>query len=80
MADYELSTVGSARFTEWLHRVDPTTVELPAPYLASPAGAMRLFLPELRERFGSVEGYLAGGGLGADQIDALRGHLLTPAP
>lgn len=78
-ADYARSTVGSSRFTEWLRRTDPTAADLPAPYLASPAGAMLRFLAGLRDRYGSVSGYLTGAGLAGEQVDALRRHLLTPA-
>jgi protein-tyrosine phosphatase len=50
------------------------------PYsLHTPAEAMLLFLDGVRARHGSAETYLVDAGLGYDQIDSLRGHLLTSA-
>jgi hypothetical protein len=46
------------------------------PWFRSPAGTIRLFLAELRERHGSVERYLATAGLDRDHVAALRAHLL----
>jgi hypothetical protein len=44
--------------------------------MASPATAMHLFLRELRERHGSVEGYAKLAGLTAEDLASLRSHLL----
>jgi hypothetical protein len=44
-----------------------------------PQDAMLLFLDDLRERHGSVEQYVREIGITAEQLAALRGHLLTPA-
>ncbi|MDG4785491.1 tyrosine-protein phosphatase [Micromonospora sp. WMMD1102] len=74
--DYARSTAASARFSEWLASAMPGEPPLPAPFLASPAEAMTLFLAELRDRHGSVPDYLVGAGLPPDRIDALRTHLL----
>jgi protein tyrosine/serine phosphatase len=76
-ADYELSTAASLRFSEWVRQTYPDKAELPAPYLASPADAMEIFLGDLRERHGSIEAYVKGAGVTADEIEALRTHLLT---
>jgi len=76
--DYALSTEASARFTAWVRETYPDrAAKLPAPFLASPAEAMSMFLADLRERYGSPEGYVKTGGLAGEQIDALRAHLLT---
>ncbi|MFG2054810.1 tyrosine-protein phosphatase [Micromonospora sp. NPDC048930] len=75
-ADYALSTEASERFHAWVVSTMPDAPELPAPYLASPVGAMRTFLAELREGYGSVEGYLRHAGVTDAQLAALRAHLL----
>jgi hypothetical protein len=75
--DYALSTAASAAFTAWLRATRPGLPDLPAPFLASPAGAMRDFLADLRERYGSVSAYVERAGLTPKQVDAMRAHLLT---
>ncbi|MFF3865423.1 tyrosine-protein phosphatase [Micromonospora sp. NPDC001898] len=75
-ADYALSTEASARFSAWVAATTPEAEELPAPFLASPAEAMSLFLTELRAGHGSVEGYLRHAGVTDAQLTALRDHLL----
>lgn len=74
--DYALSTEASARFTRWLRKTHPEARQLPAPYFASPAAAMTLFLTELRARHGSIERYVTDAGLTPAHIHALREHLL----
>ncbi|MEV0722747.1 tyrosine-protein phosphatase [Micromonospora purpureochromogenes] len=74
--DYALSSEASARFSAWLAATAPQTEEPPPPFLASPAEAMALFLTELRQGHGSVEGYLRHAGVTDDQLTALRDHLL----
>ncbi|GAA2707689.1 tyrosine-protein phosphatase [Micromonospora olivasterospora] len=74
--DYALSTEASERFSAWVAATTPEGEELPAPFLASPAEAMTLFLTELRQGHGSVEGYLRHAGVSAAQLAALRAHLL----
>ncbi|MEV4659558.1 tyrosine-protein phosphatase [Micromonospora sp. NPDC049301] len=76
VADYALSTEASARFSAWLAATNPAGVDVPAPFLASPAEAMEIFLAELREGHGSVEGYLRHAGVTDEQLAALRHHLL----
>lgn len=74
-ADYTRSTAGSERYVAWAQaNGQPDVVMLP--WYRSPAGAMQLFLADLRERYGSVERYLTGAGLDRDHIAALRIHLL----
>jgi protein tyrosine/serine phosphatase len=50
--------------------------EPPAHFLACPPLAMRIFLGELAERYGSVVGYARAAGAGELHIEALRAHLL----
>ncbi|SBT52994.1 tyrosine-protein phosphatase [Micromonospora auratinigra] len=76
-ADYALSTEASERFHAWVTATLPELPALPAPYLASPAEAMSLFLAELRAGYGSVEDYLRHAGVTDAQLDALRAHLLS---
>ncbi|SCL58820.1 Protein tyrosine/serine phosphatase [Micromonospora chersina] len=75
-ADYALSTAASERFSAWVRATVPGAEEPPPPFLASPAEAMMLFLTELREGYGSPEGYLRHAGVTDDQLGALRAHLL----
>lgn len=74
--DYALSAAASQRFTAWLRARLPAEKPLPAPYLSSPAEAMLLFLDGLRQRHGSVQGYLLDAGLTRAQLDSLRTHLV----
>lgn len=73
--DYALSTEASERFHAWFAATGQHLRE-GLPPLTSPAGAMRLFLAELREGHGSVEGYLRHAGVTDAQLTALRAHLL----
>ncbi len=75
-ADYALSTEASERFHAWVVATLPEVPEVPAPYLASPAEAMTLFLTELRAGYGSVEGYLRHAGVTDAHLESLRAHLL----
>ena len=75
-ADYALTSAATQRFVTWLRESDPDRANLPPVFMASPAEAMLLFLRELRERHGSVERYITAAGLRADQITAMRAHLL----
>jgi protein-tyrosine phosphatase len=76
--DYALSEAASMRLSEFMTTADPTRGQLPVSFLASPAAAMRYFLHDLREQYGSMEGYAAAAGLTPGQIEAMRGHLLDP--
>ncbi len=75
-ADYALSTEASQRFSAWVAATLPDAAEVPAPFLASPAETMLLFLAEIRAGHGSVDDYLRSAGVTADQLTALRTHLL----
>ena len=75
--DYALSTEASQRFSDWLRQQYPEAAATHRPYFTSPAGAMSVFLDGLRERHGSIEGYVRDAGLTDAQIAALREHLLS---
>lgn len=68
--DYALSESADAAIRAALGR-EPS--RLPA----SPAASMHGLLTDLRERHGSVEGYVKSIGVTDDHIAALRAHLLT---
>ena len=76
-ADYALTQLALPGMTRWLTQTVPEGHILPAPCLEAPAEAMHLFLGGIRERYGSVEGYLVAAGLEDTQVAALRGHLLA---
>ncbi len=75
--DYALSEASAARMTKWMVEADPAYVPLPDEFLAAPAGAMSLFLHDLRTAYGSVEDYVIGGGFTKAHLEALRKTLLT---
>ncbi|HEY8471274.1 MAG TPA: tyrosine-protein phosphatase [Natronosporangium sp.] len=74
--DYAQSTENNRRWVAWAQQNGHPEIEF-QPWFASPPGTMKLFLGELRERYGSVERYLTTAGLERDQLDALRNHLLA---
>ncbi|HEY6593507.1 MAG TPA: tyrosine-protein phosphatase [Asanoa sp.] len=75
-ADYALSTQASQRFHAWVRETVPDEADIPPPYLASPVATMELFLLDVRQRYGSVEGYARHAGVAPDEIASMRGHLL----
>ncbi|MCM0677203.1 tyrosine-protein phosphatase [Micromonospora phytophila] len=75
-ADYALSTEAGARFLAWFASTGQQ-MRPGLPPLTCPAEAMTLFLAELREAHGSVEGYLRHAGVTPAQLAALKEHLLT---
>jgi protein tyrosine/serine phosphatase len=75
-AEYALSGANLRRHLELLLAENPEHFRPDAFPLDTPAEAMRHFLAELRERHGSVEGYLTAAGLPPDRIGRLREHLL----
>ncbi|QGN50312.1 tyrosine-protein phosphatase [Micromonospora sp. WMMD558] len=74
-ADYALSTEAGEKFMAWF-RSTGQQVRPGLPPLTCPEEAMLLFLAELREGYGSVEGYLRHAGVTEAQLDTLRNHLL----
>jgi protein-tyrosine phosphatase len=79
--DYALSHEAMARLTAWGLRNEPSIQERLASYPAAVLGAeaetMTGFLERVRDRHGSVEGLVAGLGVPADTVAALRANLLT---
>ena len=80
-ADYALSRIAVERFMAWLAANSAESMEeigrVPDAFIRSPAEAMLLFLDDLRTRYGSVEGYAESVGVGPDEIEAMRDHLLV---
>ncbi|MCX4386191.1 tyrosine-protein phosphatase [Micromonospora peucetia] len=76
VADYALSTEAGERYRAWFEATGRKTGQI-LPVLTCPAEAMTLFLAELREAHGSIEGYLHHAGVTEPQLAALRTHLLT---
>ncbi|GID98130.1 tyrosine-protein phosphatase [Amorphoplanes digitatis] len=77
-ADYALTEVAMASLTDYLMRSKPEMVQDKYHMFDCPQDAMLLFLSDLRDRHGSVEKYVREIGISAEQIAALRDHLLTP--
>ena len=76
-ADYALSTAGGDRYVAWARANGFARNLVASPLHPSPPEAMRLFLADLRQRYGSVERYLTESGLAPAQITDLRTHLLS---
>jgi protein tyrosine/serine phosphatase len=74
--DYALTTAAMAPLTAYLMKTDPDVVTGKDHMYDSPAEAMALFLADIDDRHGSTEKYARSIGVDADQIAALRGHLL----
>ena len=79
-ADYARSGAAMERFNAWVETAHPEWFEQmanqPKAYAMAPAEAMQAVLDDVRLRWGSVEGYAADIGAGADVLEALRGTLL----
>jgi protein tyrosine/serine phosphatase len=75
-ADYALTTQAMAPLTAHLRAKDPDLVDGKDHMYDSPAEAMALFLADLRATYGSAADYAHGIGVTADEIAALREHLL----
>ncbi|RSM59380.1 protein tyrosine phosphatase [Actinoplanes sp. ATCC 53533] len=75
--DYALTEVAMASLTAYLLQTKPEMVHDKYHMFDCPQDAMLLFLADLRERHGSVEAYVREIGIGAEQLAALREHLLT---
>lgn len=76
--DYALTEVAMASLTEYLTRTRPDMVQDKYHMFDCPRDAMLMFLGDLRDRYGSVEKYAREIGISAEQMAALRDHLLTP--
>jgi protein-tyrosine phosphatase len=76
--DYALTEVAMASLTEYLREHNPEAIEGNDHMFDSPREAMLMFLADLRDRHGSVPGFVREIGISDQQIAAMRGHLLTP--
>jgi protein-tyrosine phosphatase len=78
MADYAASEAAQAPIGAQVLRDASGAVVPPPPehFLACPPQAMGLFLTELAERYGSVDGYARAAGVSELHIEAMRAHLL----
>jgi protein-tyrosine phosphatase len=76
--DYALTEVSMASLTAYLRVHNPAAIEGNDHMFDSPREAMLMFLADLRDRHGSVPGFVREIGISDEQIAAMRGHLLTP--
>jgi protein tyrosine/serine phosphatase len=76
-ADYALTTEAMERLTTYLLATHPEAVRGNEHMYDSPAGAMLIFLDDLRALHGSVEGFVKEIGLSDDEIATMREHLLS---
>jgi protein-tyrosine phosphatase len=74
--DYALTEPAMASLTAYLTRHQPEMVQDSYHMFDCPQDAMLLFLKDLRDRHGSVEEYVSEIGVSAQQVAALRDHLL----
>jgi protein tyrosine/serine phosphatase len=77
--DYALTEVAMASLTEYLRAHNPEAIEGNDHMFDSPRAAMLLFLADVRTLHGSVEKYVREIGVSAEQVAAMREHLLTDA-
>ncbi|MEV6925287.1 tyrosine-protein phosphatase [Dactylosporangium sp. NPDC051485] len=56
--DYALTSAATDRSIAFLRGLNPQIAEMPTRWLLSPAETMLLFLADVRQRHGSIEGYL----------------------
>jgi protein-tyrosine phosphatase len=75
--DYALTEVAMASLTEYLRVHNPEAIEGNEHMFDSPRAAMALFLADVRTLHGSVEKYVREIGVSAEQVAAMREHLLT---
>ena len=76
-ADYALTTVAMQTLVAYLKEHNPAAIEGQEHMFDSPAEAMMLFLADLRRLHGSIENYAKEIGLKAEQVAAMRDHLLA---
>ena len=76
-SDYTLSAIAETRYNLWLLRNRPGEPLPPPAQVATPSGAILLFLASLRQRFGSVEAYVRAAGVSGCSIESLRAHMLA---
>jgi protein tyrosine/serine phosphatase len=77
--DFAASEPEQYRLTEWLVANVPAAHDPRPEYLLAPRESMLVFLTELRERYGSVDAYVAAAGVTERDVASMREHLLEPA-
>ena len=79
--DYSLSALAMPELVALIRDNTPERIDAmvnqPAAFLSSPVEAMLIFLTELRNRYGSVIGYLHQAGVDDASLDILADHLTT---
>jgi protein-tyrosine phosphatase len=78
--DYAMTEVAMRRLTEYLRAKNPEVIEGQDHMFDSPLEAMMVFLADVRTLHGSVEKYVRQIGVSAEQVAAMRDHLLTDGP
>jgi protein-tyrosine phosphatase len=80
--DYHATAGAMAAFVDWLTVAHPealdTMTSQPPEYLEAPRDAMATFLDAVDDRYGSMEGYVAGLGVSTATVDALRAAVVDP--
>jgi protein tyrosine/serine phosphatase len=78
-AEYAVSERAQAALTAQIRadRSGTASDDAPIHFVVCPPEAMLLFLTELRERFGSVPGFVAHAGVTDGHVASLRAHLLA---
>jgi protein tyrosine/serine phosphatase len=76
--DYARSEEAQVPLTDYLRSLSPERYDIDTPmhFVVCPPDAMRLFLSELRERYGSIRAYTAAAGVTDGHVASLRAHLL----
>ncbi|AGL20469.1 tyrosine-protein phosphatase [Actinoplanes sp. N902-109] len=77
--DYALTEASMVSLSAYLQSTSPDMVQDKYHMFECPQDAMLMFLDDLRARHGSVEAYVRDIGITAEQVTALRDHLLDPA-
>jgi protein-tyrosine phosphatase len=82
VADYHLSERSLAPAVAWAEAHEPEwavrMAKFPPWILRSPTATAQAFLDILRERHGSIDGYLTDAGLELELLETLRDRLLEP--
>jgi protein-tyrosine phosphatase len=81
VADYALSGSAVVELVDWLRQNRPELlggmIEQPTSHLEAPQEAMRRFLRDVRERHGSMVGYVRHIGVELETVERIHDHLLV---
>ena len=82
-ADYQLSALAMDRLVDWIAASQPEhaahMARQPKIFLECPPHAITAFLDGLRDRHGTVDGYLLDIGVGTETLEKIREVLLEPS-